>query len=211
MIDGVCGGFAAYFSIDPTLVRLLWVLLSIFGGSGIVLYIAGMILMPKEELAPEAAPVPPQNHDHNTKLWGFLLIGVGLFWLMGNLGFPAHLWGFPWHFGVPLLLILAGVAFLFGGRNYLAGTPAPAQAMPGTEPGPAAPPVANHRLYRSRTDKKLLGVCGGLGAHLNIDPVILRLLFVVAALASFGFVFILYIVMGMIVPREPEPAAVPVL
>jgi phage shock protein PspC (stress-responsive transcriptional regulator) len=66
-------------------------------------------------------------------------------------------------------------------------------------------------LYRSRTDKKLLGVCGGLGAHLNIDPVILRLLFVVAALASFGFVFILYIVMGMIVPREPEPAAVPVL
>jgi len=211
MIDGVCGGFAEYFSIDPTLVRLLWVLLTIFGGSGIVLYIAGMILMPKEQLAPDTAPVPPKNHDHNTKLWGFMLIGLGLFWLMGNLGFPAHFWGFPWHYGVPLLLILAGVAFLFGGRNYLADTPPPAPAMPGTEPGPSMPPAGVHRLYRSRTDKKFLGVCGGLGAHLTIDPVILRLLFVVAALASFGFVCILYFVMAIIVPKEPGPAAAPVM
>ena len=46
MIGGVCGGVAEYFGLDPTLVRVVWVLLTLLGGSGILLYIAGMILMP---------------------------------------------------------------------------------------------------------------------------------------------------------------------
>jgi len=210
MIDGVCGGIAAYFSIDPTLVRIVWVLLTLFGGSGVILYIAAMIIMPKEELSPASAPAQPKNHDHNTKFWGILLIAVGAFWLMGNLGFPLwyHWWGFPWHIGVPLLLILAGVMFMFGGREYFAAHP----SAPGDRPpqggeatsAPGAAPFPSHRLYRSRTDKKILGVCGGIGAHVNVDPVIVRLLFVVGALASFGFALILYVVMGIVVPKEPD-------
>ncbi|MBI3190059.1 MAG: PspC domain-containing protein, partial [Ignavibacteriales bacterium] len=39
MIDGVCGGIAEYFEIDPTIVRILWVLITLAGGSGIFLYI----------------------------------------------------------------------------------------------------------------------------------------------------------------------------
>ena len=48
MIDGVCGGVAKYFNLDPTLVRIAWVLLTFLGGSGILLYIVAMIVMPKE-------------------------------------------------------------------------------------------------------------------------------------------------------------------
>lgn len=47
MIDGVCGGIAEYFSIDPTLVRLGWVLLSALGGSGILAYIVAAIIIPR--------------------------------------------------------------------------------------------------------------------------------------------------------------------
>lgn len=39
MLAGVCGGIAEYFDIDPTLIRALWVLFCILGGSGILLYI----------------------------------------------------------------------------------------------------------------------------------------------------------------------------
>lgn len=47
MISGVCGRIAEYFNIDPTLVRLGWVLFSALGGSGIIAYIIAAIIIPK--------------------------------------------------------------------------------------------------------------------------------------------------------------------
>ena len=47
-LDGVCGGIAEYFDIDPTLVRLAWILFSAFVGSGIIAYIIAAIVMPKK-------------------------------------------------------------------------------------------------------------------------------------------------------------------
>lgn len=47
-ISGVCGGIAEYFDIDPTLIRLAWILFSAFVGSGIIAYIIAAIVMPKK-------------------------------------------------------------------------------------------------------------------------------------------------------------------
>ena len=47
-IDGVCAGVAKFFGIDVTLVRLIWMCSILFGGTGIVLYIVCMIVMPRE-------------------------------------------------------------------------------------------------------------------------------------------------------------------
>ena len=47
VIGGVCGGIAEYFDIDPTLVRLLAILIFFFGGSGIIAYIIGWIIIPQ--------------------------------------------------------------------------------------------------------------------------------------------------------------------
>ena len=47
MIDGVCGGIAKYFGIDPTVVRLIWALFSLMGGSGILAYIIAAIIIPR--------------------------------------------------------------------------------------------------------------------------------------------------------------------
>jgi len=46
--DGVCAGIAAYLGLDATLVRLAWILFTLLGGSGIILYIICMLLMPRE-------------------------------------------------------------------------------------------------------------------------------------------------------------------
>ena len=46
-LDGVCAGFAEYFNIDPTLVRLLWVAFSLAGGAGVLFYLIAALVMPR--------------------------------------------------------------------------------------------------------------------------------------------------------------------
>ena len=46
MVAGVCGGIGEYFGIDPTIVRLLWVLCCAIGGSGFRAYVIAAIIMP---------------------------------------------------------------------------------------------------------------------------------------------------------------------
>ena len=48
VIAGVCGGLARYFSIDPTVIRLGWVLFCILGGSGVLAYIIAALVIPPE-------------------------------------------------------------------------------------------------------------------------------------------------------------------
>ena len=49
MLAGVCGGVAEYFSLDPTIVRILWVLVSWFAGTGIIAYIICAFVVPEKE------------------------------------------------------------------------------------------------------------------------------------------------------------------
>lgn len=62
------------------------------------------------------------------------------------------------------------------------------------------------RLYRSRKDRKIAGVCGGLGEYFNVDPVIFRILWVVLVLGA-GTGILAYIIFWLIVPEAPEGAA----
>lgn len=48
MLCGVCAGIGEYFGIDPTLVRLAWVLFCALGGSGVLAYIIAAIIIPKD-------------------------------------------------------------------------------------------------------------------------------------------------------------------
>ena len=55
MIGGVCGGLAEYFNVDPTLVRLIWVIITLIGGAGVLLYIVLWVIMPL------SLPPPPAS------------------------------------------------------------------------------------------------------------------------------------------------------
>jgi phage shock protein C len=59
------------------------------------------------------------------------------------------------------------------------------------------------KLYRSRTDRKVAGVCGGLAQYFNIDPVIVRLIWILFVLLG-GSGIIIYIIAWIVVPLEPE-------
>ena len=59
------------------------------------------------------------------------------------------------------------------------------------------------RLYRSREDRMLAGVCGGLGVYLNIDPTVIRLALLLLVLFGMGTGVIVYVIAWLLVPEEP--------
>lgn len=62
--------------------------------------------------------------------------------------------------------------------------------------------MENRKLYKSRTDKKLDGVCAGVASYFNIDPTLVRVGW--AILSLFAFIGVIaYIVCAIIIPREP--------
>jgi phage shock protein PspC (stress-responsive transcriptional regulator) len=60
VIAGVCLGFAEYFDLDVTLIRLIWIIVAIFGGTGFLAYVVAWIVMPSE---PERTQIPADAHQ----------------------------------------------------------------------------------------------------------------------------------------------------
>ena len=58
------------------------------------------------------------------------------------------------------------------------------------------------KLYRSSTDKKLAGVCGGVAKYLNMDPTVIRLLWILVSLFAFAGV-VAYVICAFVMPEEP--------
>lgn len=58
------------------------------------------------------------------------------------------------------------------------------------------------RLYRSRKDKILGRVCGGIANYFSIDPVIVRLIWILLSIGSFGAGIIVYVIAWIIIPQE---------
>jgi phage shock protein C len=55
MVAGVCGGLAEYLNVDATLIRVLFLILAVFGGSGLVIYLAMWIIVPDASKASPTA------------------------------------------------------------------------------------------------------------------------------------------------------------
>ncbi|HEY6292403.1 MAG TPA: PspC domain-containing protein [Terriglobia bacterium] len=65
-----------------------------------------------------------------------------------------------------------------------------------------APPRPAKKLYLSRTDRKIAGVCGGVAAYLDMDPTLVRLVWVMTSLLA-GWGVLGYLVAWIVVPEEP--------
>lgn len=138
VIAGVCGGLGNFFRVDSTIVRLAFVLLTLFGGSGLVIYIILWIIMPSEknanmpltedamrenieemkvrakgfaeDIRGEFATRGQGNEKNNSKLGGFILLLIGLVFLLQTLNvIRIHEIGRFW----PLVLVFIGLFLLF--------------------------------------------------------------------------------------------------
>ncbi len=208
VIDGVCGGIAEYFGVDPTLVRILWILITLLGGSGIILYIVAMIIMPvnHEHVAQAASASSVSTVASNRKqYWGIVLILLGAFIMMSNFGWFADInwWSFSRTVVFPISLILIGALFIYV-QSRKQRQPVVVQQSQRTVDQETSSSTAQpvKELRRSITDKKICGVCGGLAAYFHIDSTIVRILFVVLIIASVGWGLLLYIILCILLPEE---------
>jgi phage shock protein C len=141
MLGGVCAGLAQYFNIDPTLVRVLFVVILFLGGSGILAYIILWVVVPEEPIkftSTEEAKEKTESNENsestsgtgtgfNAKAYyqsldkqrekrrataGIILLAIGIIFLADNFIPRIHIGDF-W----PLILIGAGAAILINSKK----------------------------------------------------------------------------------------------
>lgn len=111
VIGGVCGGLGDYFDIDPTLVRVITVLIFLSTGIGFLAYLIGWIIIPKRAISNDTSRVSEApNGDYPSwrrYLPGMILVAIGLMLL-------AHdVWSwFDWRQAWPLVLIGVGIVLI---------------------------------------------------------------------------------------------------
>lgn len=127
-IAGVAGGLGRHLNIDPTVVRVLLVVMVFFGGSGLVLYGAAWLLVPEEGSEHSVVQTSPSTRNA-------LLIVVGVFGALLLLGDAWNGFGFPW----PLLVVGVVVLLLLGNRDRRRDRDRP-DARPASTSAAYAPP-----------------------------------------------------------------------
>jgi phage shock protein PspC (stress-responsive transcriptional regulator) len=227
MVGGVCGGLADLVNWDPTLVRILWVVATLAtGGGGILAYIALWMLLPVGTAeGGQQSPPAIELNERNLGRAAFLLIGLGGLWLLANLGILPWLWGSFWRLVAvvfwPALLIGAGYLLLRRtgqgewNLNWRATRDRVKSEVNGRMPTKEDMKQgmrqvrANFPLKRSRTDRLFLGVCGGIGQRLGIDPNLVRLVWAAFSVGSLGMGVLIYVVLGVLLPEEPATGVRP--
>ena len=121
VIGGVAGGLGDYLNIDPVIVRIIFVLLAVFGGSGVLVYIILWIVIPEktflfgevqpgdqnEDIQDQPGIVDEKRKSNSSLIAGVILIAFGLLFLIDRLMPMYHIWDF-W----PLLLVGAGILLI---------------------------------------------------------------------------------------------------
>lgn len=128
-IGGVAGGIAEYFNVDPTPIRLLWLLAALFGGSGFLAYLIAWVIIPEAPVSESGGTMTPGGNELETKTPqyysqnnsgqrnGFVYIGIFLILLGGFFLVRELLPGYITRFSWALLLIILGVLLLIPRRK----------------------------------------------------------------------------------------------
>jgi len=129
MLGGVCGGLAKYFDVDPTIVRVIAVLLVFANGVGIVAYVIMAIVVPLEgskvttpkevveenvEEMKEVASELGREVHHRRNALGVTLIVIGILFLLGSFNL---FWWFEWGKFWPLIIVAIGVLIIVSARR----------------------------------------------------------------------------------------------
>lgn len=199
VIGGVCGGIAEYFNIDPILIRIAWVFVTLFAGAGIIAYIVALIIVPDNPVQ-ESVSSSKKNSGDFSKLLGSLLIVAGGVILLKQMGvfYNFHWWAIPWQGLFAVLLVGSGVYLIYYQKNRTEEEKTEAYHDQ---------PSAN-RLYRISENKMLAGVCTGFAAYFDIDVTLIRLLWVFATLASGGLGIVAYIIAIIAFPEAKTISSV---
>ncbi len=209
MIDGVCGGFAEYFNIDVTLIRIVWALSLLINGLGLIAYILAMIFVPVNPLHKKEGVEENKSRSTPAIIWGSILIIIGFIFLSRRIDLFPFYWDFPWNFhfyrwwivpyGIlfPIVLIILGVLYIIHITKGEKDVKVESKRKNSS--------TGNRKLYRSNEDKVIGGVCGGLARYFNLDATLLRIgLATVAIVTNIFFWGVIYLIFLIVLPHNVE-------
>lgn len=137
VIGGVCGGLGDYFDVDPTLVRIIAVLLFFASGFGFLAYIVGWIIIPKAQQTDQVVGEAPTTNGKQYGSWnrylpGFILIAIGIFLLIRE-----NVYWFDWSEFWPVMLIGLGLVLIFRKKDrHLSNGEEPVETVSGPRSEP---------------------------------------------------------------------------
>ncbi len=124
IIAGVCGGLGEYLGVDPVLIRIAWVIVSFFGGAGILAYVIAWIIIPDEKTktsvlddwrsGKRTSVTANAEEDRQVRyIFALFLIFIGVMFLLSNIGWSFWSWGYTW----PAVLIVLGIIIILSRRR----------------------------------------------------------------------------------------------
>lgn len=195
---GVCGGFANYLGLDPALARIVFVAATLLTGigPGVVLYLAAWLLVPLS-MTPRISVAGRRRgsqHAAAVTLLAIGILGIAVFALLDGKANGVFV------FLGPIAVTVAALYLFFRGKD-AASNQDTYQAE-----GEFMNETSNQvkRLRRSASEKKIAGICGGFGQYFNVDPTLVRVLWVLGALLAFASVF-LYLILWVVMPLDGDP------
>jgi len=228
-VGGVCGGLGELIGMDANLVRLLWIIATLLtGGGGILAYIALWMLLPVGtaavgQMRPPALAVNGLNMGRTA----IFLIVLGSLWFLANIGALPWLWGSFWRIMNIVFwpAVLIGIGYLI--LNYSSRSQfklnwdwrqsKDRMASGVTERMPTKQTLKDgynsfrqrFPLKRSSTDRIFMGVCGGIGHRIGIDPNLVRLVWAAFSVGSIGMGVLIYVLLGLFLVPEQVTAVQP--
>jgi len=191
LIDGVAAGTADYLGVGRTPVRIAFVVLGLAGFWGALLYLLGMVCIPRSPAGVEG--VERAERESAPGVWTY--VGYGVL-LLGILIFLSEIhvlqwrfwrvWRIGFHAAWPLFVVALGAIVLDRER-----APAPRDA------GDAAA-----ALVRPEDDRMVAGVCAALGRRWRVDPAVVRVLWSFLTVVSWGVGALTYGLLALFLPGE---------
>lgn len=180
-IAGVAAGVAEYFRIDPTIARILFVIL-FFVGPGLPLYLLLWLLIPRDTTS------LANGGTRGTSLWSILFKA---FVVLASIAMIAEVADDFEDFSVPAFIIGLAVGLFFVYRSISTAY----------DSGDAE---TSGGIHRSTSNKKIMGVFGGLGERFNIDATILRIIGTILLFVGFPVILPAYLIYGILAPKRDQ-------
>lgn len=191
IITGTCSGMAKYFDADVANIRLIAIISLLLGGWSVVAYLITAALLPVEQNTEELAEVEKANQrkENFRVMFSGILILIGFHFAFVQIGFTtgSRLFVFPNSFVFPLLSIAMGAYLIISKRKLSEKSEEPMKSF-----------------QRTRDNRFILGVCGGIGRYLKADETAVRIIFIFATLLTLGLFAVGYIVISLSTQLEEE-------
>lgn len=192
VISGVCSGIAEYLNTDAAIIRIIALLTLLLGSWSAVAYLLTALLLPVEQNPKQLSLEEMKTlrkENFRTVLGGLMILtGVHFAFISFGIGDSSRIFILPQSFVFPVISFAAGI--------YILTSTARAVTF--------AEEFHTEKFFRSKTDKKFFGVCGGLGNYLNIDSFMIRIIFFLCLLLTLGLFALSYLLLAVMTQFETD-------